>query len=74
MLDSYLHKVQAIEQAQAAGTVTATLRAPDLLVALLALSSMWATTTPEYLSLAADQTVEQRRQVVVDSVTRLLAG
>ncbi len=67
-------KVAAIAKAQKAGELSARFSALDLLTVVLSLASMWTSITPEFAVLTRTQSVRHRRQVVIDSVTAILAG
>jgi AcrR family transcriptional regulator len=66
-------KVDAISQAQQAGQLPSHFAAADLLALVLALASMWTSTTPEFTELIPGHTVAGRRRVITDAVAAVLA-
>ncbi|HEY4269811.1 MAG TPA: TetR family transcriptional regulator [Galbitalea sp.] len=72
-LASMVAKTAVIQEAQDAGTLTKFLPAIDLLGVILQLSSLWENATPEYSSLVAGHTRDERRRVITESVAALLA-
>ncbi|WP_028933950.1 TetR family transcriptional regulator [Pseudonocardia spinosispora] len=67
------HKVDSIEAAQRAGTIPSRWPAADLLMLVLAMSTMWNTLTPEFADLVAARTHDERRTLVANAVKALLA-
>jgi AcrR family transcriptional regulator len=72
IVQSNRDKVAAISDAQRRGLVTDAFSAPELLGLVLHLSLMWAMSLPEYLVVLGPVDVAQKRQLVVESVTRLV--
>jgi len=66
-------KVDAITRAQQAGQLPSHFAAADLLALVLALASMWTSTTPEFTELIPGHTVAGRRRVITDAVAAVLA-
>ena len=67
-------KIAAIARAQQAGTLSSHFSPLDLLTTVLALAAMWSSVTPEFAALARTQSVEHRRQVVLDAVAAVLTA
>ncbi|MCU1651853.1 MAG: hypothetical protein QOD82_1907 [Pseudonocardiales bacterium] len=67
------HKVEVIEAAQRAGTISSRWPAADLLGLLLSITAMWTTVTPEFNELIAERTRDERRKVIIDAVAALIA-
>ncbi|MDT5362823.1 MAG: hypothetical protein QOC69_4585 [Mycobacterium sp.] len=73
IVESNAAKVEAIEKAQANGTLTDRWSAVDLLGLVLHISGLWSGMTPEYAALVADEDHAHRRAVIADAVRALLA-
>jgi AcrR family transcriptional regulator len=66
-------KVAAIAEAQRAGALGDAFSAAELLGLVVHLSLLWAVSLPEYLAVLGPTGDARRRQVIVDSVRRLIA-
>ena len=73
VLASHKEKVAKIAAAQEQGDLSTRYSAVDLLGLVLQLSSLWASTVPEYDALATRHSRAHRRRVITDAVAQLLA-
>ena len=73
VLASNKEKVAKIAAAQKQGVLPTKYSAVDLLGLVLHLSSLWASTVPEYDALVTRHSRAHRRKVITDAVAQLLA-
>jgi len=72
VVDSLRDKVDAIERAQAEGVLPTHYAAEAVLALILHLAALWTATSPEYAVATRPASRQERRDIVVDAVRRLL--